>query len=747
MNKLYTVIFHRINGLFGSGRIALKKTPEKFGPVRGKITVLSVLLLFLFLVLVIPASANHNVTFVNTCDKTVWINLQGGPKGVCDGVTDPNTHQLTKCSACSPCPAVGGTQHLCNTSAATGDTEPMCCPGVVQDQLYCWNKINQCNKGVGACCPGIPQTANTGYNCPGANETTGCQNSSMTQEQIDALSGYNNPANGLSHIVCNGTLISGGGFELAANTGTKNLSFDTGWQGAFYPRTNCSFVNGIGTCETGNCKSVNGSSLLECGGVGSTAPATKGEMNLDDDGDWYDVSWVDGFNVAMVIQPTRYDPTNPTLDVNHYCTAAGCSLGLSAFSSPRVPDWNVLKYPSASNFVGIMSDCSYFSTLDKHDDATNLSLWNGYCCPIAEGYVNDSAIDCKDVPAGKTCKTCAGQKTNLYPFTTKNALPNSADLFFDTCSKAYAYTYNDTAALMRCHGSSLVTTDYKVTLSCPSGRAPTLTPAPTTAGNSGDSSSSLGSTDSSGSTVGTAPASNAAGTVSLSFNQQPAGNSQVGVSHVQISTGTQTESFAVTAQTVSLGDAMQVQGQPVAGYLQISPVGVPRGTITSGTITFVVSGAWLTANNIAPANVELMRYSNNQWNALPTTFVSQSGNNYYFSAVTPGFSYFAITVKQQDTTTANATVTGAAAEGTLLPAKATLTGGIPVISTAIPVTGTPVATQTTVPPSVSPATVGGFSAMTLGIAIAVLVIIVIAAFLIRRWWIRRQNPALFKKLD
>ncbi len=712
--------------------------------VHGKIKVMSVLILFLFLVLVIPVSANHNVTFVNTCDKTVWINLQGGPKGVCDGVTDPATGQLTKCSACSLCPVVGGTQHLCNTSAATGDTEPMCCPGVVQEQLYCWDKINQCNKGVGACCPGIPQTANTGYNCPGANETTGCQNTSMTQAQIDALSGYNNPANGLSHIVCNGTLISGGGFELAANTGTKNLSFNTGWQGAFYPRTNCSFVDGIGTCETGNCKSVNGSSLLECGGAGSTAPATKGEMNLDDDGDWYDVSWVDGFNVAMVIEPTRYDPTNPTLDVNHDLNTAGCSLGLSAFSSPRVPDWSVLKYPSASNFVGIMSDCSYFSTLDKHDDATNSSLWNGYCCPIAEGYVNDSAIDCKDVPAGKTCKTCAGENTNLYPFTTTNALPNSADLFFDTCTKAYSYTYNDTAALMRCHGSSSITTDYKVTLSCPSGSAPTLTPAPTSppASDSSDSGSSTGSSGSSGSTVASAPASNVAGSVSLSFNQQPTGTTQVGVSQVQISTGTQTDAFATIAQPVSLGDAMQVQGQPVAGYLQISPVGVPRSQITSGTITFVVSGTWLTTNNIAPANVELMRYSDNQWNALPTTFVSQSGNNYYFSAVTPGFSYFAITVKSQGNAAANVTASADAAQGTSVPVAITGTTGVPGIATSLPAAGTPVATQTT-----APVTAPSFPAMTIGIAIAAFVIIVIAAFLVRRWWIRRQNPALFKKPD
>jgi hypothetical protein len=330
------------------------------------IRVLSVILVGLLLLVAVPVSAaaasapaaGHTVTFLNTCNQPVWINLQGGPKGVCDGVIDNATKQLKKCSACSLCDGGG----LCNTSAATGDTKPLCCPGIRQEQLYCWDKT-QCARGQSppSCCPPIPQTAGTSYNCPGASQTTGCGNTTMKQSQIDALSGYNNPANGLVHLVCNGTLISNGGFKLNASGGTRSFMFEHGWQGAFYPRTGCSFVNGIGYCETGNCKDTAGLGVLECGGAGSTAPVTKGELNLDDSIDWYDVSWVDGFNIAMVIQPTQYDTTFNTTDPAHHCATAGCSVGLSDFHSPDVPNWSMLKFPSATKVAGILSDCNLYS--------------------------------------------------------------------------------------------------------------------------------------------------------------------------------------------------------------------------------------------------------------------------------------------------------------------------------------------------------------------------------------------------
>ena len=72
--------------------------------------------------------------------------------------------------------------------------------------------------------------------------------------------------------------------------------------------------------------------------------------------------WVDGFNIAMVIQPVNHDPAYSTSDPSHHCATAGCSVGLHDFSSPAVPDWTALKYPDTTNVAGILSDCNLYSS-------------------------------------------------------------------------------------------------------------------------------------------------------------------------------------------------------------------------------------------------------------------------------------------------------------------------------------------------------------------------------------------------
>ena len=63
----------------------------------------------------------------------------------------------------------------------------------------------------------------------------------------------------------------------------------------------------------------------------------------------------------------------------------------------------------------------------------------------------------------------------------------------------------------------------------------------------------------------------------------------------------------------------------------------------NATITFTVSRSWLDSNRIDRDTVELLRFSNGRWMTLETSFVSQTGDVVTFSAVTPGFSVFAIT--------------------------------------------------------------------------------------------------------
>ena len=697
-----------------------------------------------------PATpAGHTVTFLNTCDQPVWINLQGGPKGVCDGIIDPNTHQLKKCSACSLCEGGG----LCNTSEATGDSKPLCCPGIRQDLNYCWNKENQCV--AGGCCPGIPQTANTGYNCPGTGETTGCQNSTMTLAQIDALSGYNNPENHLSHIVCNGSLISNGGFKLDPSTGSRTFTFEHGWQGGFYPRTNCTFVNGIGDCETGNCKDMNGKGLLECGGAGSAAPVTKGEFNLDDSIDWYDVSWVDGFNIAMVIQPVNHDPSYTTSDPSHHCATAGCSVGLHDFSSPAVPDWSVLKYPDTSNFAGILSDCNLYSRYKDANSSLSADILHGYCCPISEGYVNDSSIpgQCNDVPAGKTCKTCAGQNNNLYPFNQADALPNSAKLFYNTCPTAYAYTYNDTDALMTCQGTSTITTSYKITLSCPAppAPAPSLTALPAQFG-----SSDICSEEPVSSAV-LSPGGSGNDPLTFIFNDftRSGGSSttsETTIHHVHVNTTNRTsETILRVTKNPDLGSVPELTGHAFTIYYQIESPHLQSPQVGSALIEFSVKEKTLTSLDLNPEDVVLMHWDGSRWVELPTVFDFSSNGRLYFSATTPGFSYFVITNKAPSLTVPKGTTLPL----TVLPSMRSIPDVIatsPASRYTVRVTTPEIsqerpAVQENLSPSSPPAaTIPGIPAMAV-VVILTGCCIIGGGWYAHRWWIRRQNPALFEGMD
>jgi PGF-pre-PGF domain-containing protein len=579
----------------------------------------------------------------------------------------------------------------------------------------------------------------------------------MTLAQIDALSGYNNPANHLSRIDCNGSLISNGGFKLDPSTGSRTFTFEHGWQGAFYPRTNCSFVNGIGNCETGNCKDTAGKGLLECGGAGSAAPVTKGEFNLDDSIDWYDVSWVDGFNIAMVIQPVNHDPSYTTSDPSHHCNTAGCSVGLHDFSSPAVPNWSVLKYPGTSNVAGILSDCNLYSSYKDSSSPLFVSndILNGYCCPIAEGYVNDSSIpgQCTNVPAGKSCKTCAGQNNNLYPFNQPNALPNSAKLFYNTCPTAYAYTYNDTDALMTCQGNTTVTTSYKITLSCPAppAFAPSLSAVPARY-ESSDSSS-----EEPVSAAVFSPGGPGSEPLTFIFNdftrsEGSSTTSDTTVHHIHVNTTNSTgETILRVTKNPDLGTVPELTGHPFTIYYQIESPHLQSSQIGSALIEFSVKEKTLTSIGLKPEDVVLMHWDGSRWTELPTVFDYSSNSRAFFSAITPGFSYFVITSKAPSL----AIPKGTTLPLTVLPSLSTIPDVIatsPVSRYTIPVTIPAVSQErprdlaNLSPASPSTDTTPGVPALAVGV-ILIGCCAIGGGWYARRWWIRRQNPALFKDMD
>ena len=127
-----------------------------------------------------------------------------------------------------------------------------------------------------------------------------------------------------------------------------------------------------------------------------------------------------------------------------------------------------------------------------------------------------------------------------------------------------------------------------------------------------------------------------------------------------------------------------------------------------------------------------MRNHNGAWTELPTVFDHQTPDAYYFNGRTPGFLFFAMITRRNEY---RGNVTAVAT----LPS---LTSGI----AAAPFPGAqPEANHTMAAPVGG--TGPGFLFLPVIAGIAGIIIVVIGWVFLRRWWIRKQNPVLFRKYD
>ncbi len=117
-------------------------------------------------------------------------------------------------------------------------------------------------------------------------------------------------------------------------------------------------------------------------------------------------------------------------------------------------------------------------------------------------------------------------------------------------------------------------------------------------------------------------------------------------------------------------------------YLEIDTSNLPSADIATAIIEFKVPKTWFTENSANKESVKLKRYVSNGWHDLTTTYTKAEGDYYYYSANTPGFSFFAIVATGTGTATALETgeETGETPKGTGLFAG--VTGGSIVDSLA-----------------------------------------------------------------
>ncbi|MFA5268954.1 MAG: PGF-pre-PGF domain-containing protein [Methanoregula sp.] len=201
-------------------------------------------------------------------------------------------------------------------------------------------------------------------------------------------------------------------------------------------------------------------------------------------------------------------------------------------------------------------------------------------------------------------------------------------------------------------------------------------------------------------------------------------------------TGTGLRDLIVTG-TVQPGSGSNLTAPPGIVYQYISLVPARFTSITKAVIHFTVPQSWLDENHIDPKSIVLYRQTANGWEALPTMYLYEKDGTAYFSGQSTGFSQFAIA-------------------GTPAAAAQVVTGTPPlfmneVVQTPAPaaVVKAPVTTQTTAPPApaqpepAAPASLPVVPAL-LGLCCAGLIG---GGWYARRWWIHRQNPALFEEYD
>ncbi|WP_321504340.1 PGF-pre-PGF domain-containing protein [uncultured Methanoregula sp.] len=269
---------------------------------------------------------------------------------------------------------------------------------------------------------------------------------------------------------------------------------------------------------------------------------------------------------------------------------------------------------------------------------------------------------------------------------------------------------------------------YTVTGTTPT---PTPTPAPQPIGGSGDD--------------GWSSTKSAANPALKAPLQQPLSSSSVNIGQVGHTaftrvdvTGVDVKDMIVTATEVP-GPGTGIPPPPgiVYVYADISPARYTE--ITETKISFVVPLSWMNEHNLIPQEIVLFHNTGNTWVALATTLDSIRDGEAYYTAAGSGFSRFAIT-GQFNSSAQNATPsTTARMFGDLAPGS----GTIAPTYAAPPAGPAPVASQTTAVPA--PMNSSGFPLPAIAVVGAIGVICLCGAFMIRRWWIRRQNPALFRK--
>ncbi|MGA2889944.1 MAG: thaumatin family protein [Terracidiphilus sp.] len=201
---------------------------------------------------------------------------------------------------------------------------------------------------------------------------------------------------------------SNGGWEMTPGS-SVSFTLNPGWNGRIWGRIGCN-SSSPALCSTGQC----GGTGLQCAGTTGVAGTSLAEFNLDASGtDWYDVSYVDGFD----------NPIGVTVSNSTCYSPATCTSG-----------------PISSCPAGELNGQDCASPCTEYDT-------DQYCCRGAYG----------------TSATCV---VGNWPQPEQSYVTN----IHNSCPGEYAYAYDDNNGLHTCATGA----NYTVTF-CPSGSTASTT--------------------------------------------------------------------------------------------------------------------------------------------------------------------------------------------------------------------------------------------------------------------------------
>lgn len=129
-----------------------------------------------------------------------------------------------------------------------------------------------------------------------------------------------------------------------------------------------------------------------------------------------------------------------------------------------------------------------------------------------------------------------------------------------------------------------------------------------------------------GDTVNLGNIANTGGSIAITFNSSVSGTISV-----------------VSSQTLPASAPSAPNGK-IATYYDVNLSGFSNANISSATWNFGVARSFVSGLGLSPTNVVMYHYTGGQWQSLKTTRGTDNTTNYNFSAVTTGFSPFAVSV-------------------------------------------------------------------------------------------------------